>query len=121
MRVYQPNTPCVARLKFRCCSSLARLCTYVSQTNDLAQHPVDISLKWAKCVGFLCDSEPAILQPAITCEGEMEFPVPKTFIFDQHWHCRGRQFLELAASSSHPTCLVAGEDRQLQSCRSLAL
>lgn len=41
--------------------------TPASQTNDLSQHPEDVSLDWVKCVDFLCADEPAVLQPAITC------------------------------------------------------
>lgn len=45
---------------------------YVSQTNDLSQHPADITLDWVQCVGFLCDDDSAVSQPVITCvEGRM--------------------------------------------------
>lgn len=45
---------------------------YASQTNDLAQHPADITLDWVECVGFLCDDDAAVSQPVVTCvEGKI--------------------------------------------------
>ncbi len=44
-----------------------------SQTFDSAQHPVDIGLVWVDCTSTIsCGYEPALLQPTITCDREME-------------------------------------------------
>lgn len=44
-----------------------------SQIFDVALHPADISLEWAECDGILwCFAVAALLQPVITCEGEMK-------------------------------------------------
>ena len=43
-----------------------------SQVFDPAQHPADITLDWVECTGILsCSAAAALLQPVITCEGEM--------------------------------------------------
>ncbi len=51
--------------------SLVRL-VYVSQTNDPAEHPADITLEWAECDWPSCENVAAELQPVITCAGEMK-------------------------------------------------
>lgn len=75
--------------------SLARVRGYVSQTNDLAQHPVDISLKWVECTGYPCDDDPAVSQPVITCEGEMECSIRKPFALGQHCNLAGHDFRDV--------------------------
>lgn len=46
---------------------------YTLQTFDLAEHPADITLEWVECTSTLsCDLGAGLLQPVITCAGEME-------------------------------------------------
>ena len=50
--------------------SLSRL--NASQVYDPAVHPADVTLNWVECDGIYdCAAAPAVLQPVITCEGEM--------------------------------------------------
>lgn len=76
--------------------------TPASQTNDLSQHPADVSLDWVKCVDFLCADEPAVLQPAITCvEGD-----PKSASIRGNISIRGRK------SSVALSLVVSGKQRE---------